>query len=331
MPEDALPFAWHPAQATRRGIFPILHDEIWDSVEVIRGLHWVPASVDISFDAGDWKSKMAPAARAFGLKWLAWFTRSDTEVVELLDAIAPHFRGVLEVETYLAEQKAQENIHNEAYNRQVEGLGLSEAELEAVRGAFATDPDVAALAAWVASWKAPGTPVGELLVADAFTEGVLFQGGFAGIRSYREDNVLPGVTEYNEYFMRDEGVHTITMCRLIRRLEPWARPTPRRIHEIAKQAVGLAVGLNRAALRDGDLPRISRAQLDGFIAFQADCVLRLMGAPAAYDIVNPVPFMEKAALNEIQKTNFFERRGHSYQELGPDALVFDILRTPIEY
>jgi ribonucleotide reductase beta subunit family protein with ferritin-like domain len=343
-------FRWHPAQAGRRSLQPILHDELWKQYKTLQGLHWVPEEVDLTRDKADW-ARLAPREQHFVKGFLAFFSRADFDVVDLLDKIDPHVRGVHEASMYLAEQRAQEHVHAEAYDLQIQGLGLPADEISALRSAFQTNPAVAALHQWIQGWLGAEVPLGETLVADAFTEGLLFQGAFAALQWLRERNLLPGVTMYNSFIARDEGVHTLTVCALIARLGARARPTPARIHQICESAVDQAVSFvshvvpveapphpatpNTAA--DGRGPALiglTRPLLVQYLKFQADCVLTAMGEPELYGVENPFPFMDQLSLNRLAKTNFFEHRHLGYRELAgasADALVFTLRDDPVSW
>ncbi len=346
---DAL-FRWHPAQKGRHSLQPILHDELWKQYKTLQGLHWVPEEVDLTRDKADWV-RLTPREQHFVKGFLAFFSRADFDVVDLLDKIDPFVRGVHEAQMYLAEQRAQEHVHAEAYDLQIQGLGLSADEISALRSAFQTNPAVAALHRWIQGWLDAEVPLGETLVADAFTEGLLFQGAFAALQWLRERNLLPGVTMYNSFIARDEGVHTLTVCAFIARLTDRERPTPARIHQICESAVDQAVSFvshvvpvdpaapNTAA--DSLLPSrgpaligLTRPLLVQYLKFQADCVLGAMGAPELYGVENPFPFMDQLSLNRLTKTNFFEYRHLGYRELAgasTRALEFALREDPVTW
>lgn len=341
------PFRWHPAQKERHALQPILHDELWKQYKTLQGLHWVPEEVDLTRDKADW-ARLTPREQHFVKGFLAFFSRADFDVVDLLDKIEPFVRGVHEASMYLAEQRAQEHVHAEAYDLQIQGLGLPADDISALRSAFQTNPAVAALHQWIQSWLDADIPLGETLVADAFTEGLLFQGAFAALQWLRERNLLPGITMYNSFIARDEGVHTLTVCAFIARLADPARPTQARIHQICSSAVDQAVSFvshvvpvdsahpsppgAAAGGRGPALIGLTRPLLVQYLKFQADCVLAAMGAPELYGVENPFPFMDQLSLNRLTKTNFFEHRHLGYRELAgasADVLEFALREDPV--
>lgn len=331
------PFRWDPRQADRVALFPILHDDLWEMHKTLQQNHWVAENVDLTHDRPDWVGRMTPAEHAFIKVFLAWFSRGDAEVLDLVDVIAPHVEHVDEARLYLNEQRAQEGVHIEAYNKQIEALGLPAGEVAAIQRAFLDDPHVRALVAWAQAWKAPGVPIGELLVADAFVEGGFFQGAFAVLRWLRERNLLPGITEYNEYILRDEGDHTEGIGRLVARLAPAARPSTARIHEIGRSGAAVAIAFATHSLPAIDAPGdaglgligMNRALLAQSIERQFDVVCGVLDEPPIFDTPNPFPFMEKAALIEVHKSNFFERRAHGYSGPTAGALRFRVRTDPV--
>jgi ribonucleotide reductase beta subunit family protein with ferritin-like domain len=331
-PEPARPpaFRWAPGEADRLSLHPIRHPDIWQYRKKLESLHWTAQEVDMTRDRRDWDTRMSPEERHYVKHQLAFFARADIDVLANLDENFSAEVDCLEAQMVYAAQKDQECAHTEAYNLQIEAV-MDGAEREAALNAVRTMPAVAQMREWVLRWFDRGLPVGERLVAFGLVEGVLFQNPFAALRWLKERNLLPGVTEYNDYIARDEGIHTLFACLLIREYLA-VRPSQERVAAIAASMVALV-----DAHTDGALP----ARLIGMNAdlmkqharFQTNSVLADMGYAPLYDVGDrcPLPFMDKLTLNEVKKVNFFEARATQYQNVvraGAARLVLDT--TPVD-
>jgi ribonucleotide reductase beta subunit family protein with ferritin-like domain len=324
------PFNWAPGEAERISLRPIRHDDLWDLRNTIVGLHWTAEEVDYSADKKDWDTRMGPEERHFVRMQLAFFARVDIDVLKNLNANFSEEVDCLEARFLFAAQQEQECTHAESYALQIEAVmtGAERAEtLEAVRHL----PAVAALREWALRWIGRDAPLGERLVAWAFVEGVQFQGPFCSLQWLRERNLLPGITLANSFIARDEGVHTADLCLLVRKyLADWARPAPARAWEIFESGM-VAVDALVAEALPARLIGMNDVLMKEYVRYQADFVLGEMGYDCVFGAKNPFPFMDKLALNEVSKGNFFETRISSYQSvMHPGASRLAIDKSPID-
>lgn len=321
-------FNWAPGEADRLSLRPIRHDDIWAFRKKLEGLHWTAQEVDLTRDKKDWDTRMNAEERLFVKYQLAFFARIDIDVLANLDENFGEEVDCLEARMVYAAQKDQECVHAESYSLQIEAV-MSGEEREAVLNSVRTMPIIARLRAWVLRWFDRQHPVGDRLVAFGFVEGVLFQGPFAALRWLRERNLLPGITEANDFIARDEGVHTLFDCLLVR-VYLLVRPCQARVEAILASLVEILDDFVEEALpvrligMNADLMR-------QYIRFQADCVLIDMGYTPLYRADNPFAFMDKLTLNEVAKTNFFEHRATQYQNItSAGAVCLALDTTPLE-
>lgn len=322
-------FRWAPGEARRRALFPIRHEDLWALTKRLQAAAWVPEEVRLEADAADW-ARLGAGAREAVKMTLAFFATIDFAVLGNLGDFSAEV-DCLEARCFFAAQKASEAIHAESYGLQILAAVPGDAEQARLFDAVETFPVVARMNAWVSSWFAsppggPAAPLGERLVAFAAVEGVLFSASFCVLQWLREQNVLPGVTEFNTFIARDEGLHTEFTALLVRRYLA-SPPLSARAHEIFAGVVAVldefvAESIPVALLgMNADLMR-------QYVRFQADFVLGLMGYPPAWGAENPFPFMEKFCLNATVKTNFFERQPAAYQAPTKGAFAFDESEPP---
>ena len=323
-PEPESAFVWAAGEAERVALFPIRHPEVWAYRKTLEALHWSAQEIDLTRDKKDWDTRMTPDQRHFVKMQLAFFATIDIDVLKNLDENFGDEVDCVEARMVYAAQKDQECTHAESYSLQIEAV-MSGAEREAVLNAARTMPVIARMRDWVMRWfdrRAHG--VGERLVAFAAVEGVLFSASFSALQWLRELNLLPGITDFNSFIVRDEGIHTLFTCHLVR------------AHLRAKppQAAAEAIFGEVVAVLDSFVSESLPVRLIGmndelmaqYVRFQADAVLKRMGYAPLYGVENPFTFMDKLALNEVAKSNFFEVASTQYQNVsraGQAALGVD--------
>lgn len=309
----------------RATILPIRDAEMWEFRKTIERLHWVAQEVDLSRDAAD-RGKVTPEEFALLEKVLGWFGPADEAVLAGLDAVAARHLQTKEARFYLRAQEDQECVHSEAYSLQIQEI-IPPGERERVFRAARESPLVARAADWIRAWVAYEHPAADFFAAMAFVEGVLFSGFFAAIQHFKEKNVFPGVTQLNEFIVRDEGVHTRFWCFLLaKRLR--ARPSRAVVEAIARETVTLSDAFFADAL-PAPVAGLNADLLGAYVRHVADNVLVLAGYEPLFRAENPFPFMDKLALNQVGKSNFFEARPTQYQNIGTaGATRFAIDETP---
>jgi len=305
-------FRWQQGEKQRTALMPIRHEDIWAFRKKIEGLHWTAQEVDLSKDKADWTTRMDADQRHFVAMQLGFFAGADLWV---LDNLAENFSqeiDCLEANMAFAAQMDQECTHAESYSLQIEAV-MSGEERDNTMNAAEHMPAVRKMRDWAFRWFDRGIDIGERLVAWAIFEGVLFSASFASLQWLREANLLTGITEYNTFIVRDEGVHTLHACLYVRRYLV-NRPSAARVYEIFDGAIETLDDFVDTSLpvrligMNADLMRT-------YVRFQADCVIEELGYEPRYRVENPFPFMDKLSLNEVAKANFFERNSTQYQSV----------------
>jgi ribonucleotide reductase beta subunit family protein with ferritin-like domain len=322
-------FAWQDGEADRVALFPIRHADIWDFRKKMEALHWNAQEVDLTRDKKDWVSRMDDNQRAFVKMQLAFFATVDIDVLKNLGENFGEEVDCMEARMAYAAQKDQECVHAESYSLQIESV-LDGDEREAVLNAVRTMPIIARMRGWVLRWFDRALSIGERLVAFAAVEGVLFSASFSALQWLRELNLLPGVTDFNSFIVRDEGVHTLFTCLLVRRYLT-SKPPQGRAAEIFESVVALLDDFVEESL-PVRLIGMNAVLMKQYVRFQADCVLIDMGYSPIFRVENPFRFMDKLSLNEVAKVNFFESRPTQYQNVSkPGQTRLAIDDSAVEY
>ena len=120
---------------------------------------------------------------------------------------------------------------------------------------------------------------------------------------------MPGLTFSNELISRDESLHCLFACLLLKE-GGLPRVAESRAHAIVRESVAVEKQFVRESLRVG-LIGMSSDQMCEYVEFISNYYLRELGyAPLYPDASNPFEFMELISLQG--KSNFFERRVGEY-------------------
>jgi ribonucleotide reductase beta subunit family protein with ferritin-like domain len=316
-PDAPSEFLWEQGEGERLSLRPIRHDDVWAFRKKMEALHWIAQEVDLSRDAADWNGRMSEDQRHFVKMQLAFFSRVDIDVLANLDENFGEEVDCIEARMVYAAQKDQECVHAESYSLQVEAVMRGD-EREEILNAVRTMPIIAKMREWVLGrFDSTRHPLAERLVAAAATEGVLFSASFASLQWLKSQNLLPGITTFNTFIVRDEGIHTSFTCLLVKKYLR-VRPTQGSVSEIFESLVGLLDEFVAEALPVG-LLGINSGLMQQYVRFQADCVIADMGYEPLWGVRNPFRFMDSMALNETLKVNFFEHGGTQYQNVSKEG------------
>jgi ribonucleotide reductase beta subunit family protein with ferritin-like domain len=316
-------FRWAAGERDRLALLPIRHEDIWEQREKLKGLHWNAQEVVLGQDKKDWVSRMTAPQQHFVSMQLAFFSRVDIDALEYIDGLSAEV-DCMEAKMYYASQAEQECTHAEGYSLQITAI-TDGAERDALLNAAKKMPIVGRIRDWVRRWFDPAIPIEERLVAFAGVEGVLFSASFCALQWLREKNLLPGITAFNDFIARDEGVHADTTALLVRKYL-WTKPSEQVAHGIFHELVSAIIDPFVRESLPVQLLGINADLMMQYVRYQADCVTADMGYAPLYRVENPFSFMHKLALNDVSKGNFFEKRVTAYQNVtksGAGALELD--------
>lgn len=302
-------------------ILPIRDPEVWAMYKQLEAMQWIASEVDLTRDRHDWDA-LSPGDRAFYEYPFGMFSTGDEIVIANLgDNLLREIKRS-ECRYFFGMQCANEQVHSESYAQQIHTL-FDGPDRERVLGAASTMPAIARMSEWARRWMDPAQPLGIRLAGWACFEGVLFQGQFLVLQLLKVRNVLPGVTQLNEYISRDEALHCAAACFLLRK-RILHRPPQEQFHAVVREAVALHDEFMGAAILaakraegvpdDGPCPvlHVSEQKLRQYIRFTADFVCVQAGYGKAFGVDNSYPEASRLSLNSVGKTNFFEHSGTQY-------------------
>jgi ribonucleotide reductase beta subunit family protein with ferritin-like domain len=237
----------------------------------------------------------------------------------------------MEARAFYAGQEDQETVHVEAYMAQIEAIAATEEEREKMLRGVETLPGVKAVVEWAEFWTRPEVSRAERFIAFAAVEGVMFSAFFCALQWLRERKVLRGITEFNAFIARDEGIHSLFACYLVKNyMREEHRPAQKRVAKIMQSAVAAVSGMIAEMLPE-PLPGLKASAVKQYVKFQADFMLRKMGYAPIYGVKNPFKFMDMLSMQSFAKQNFFEGDPNQYQGMAPGAKKWVIDESPLRY
>jgi ribonucleotide reductase beta subunit family protein with ferritin-like domain len=296
---------------TRFTLFPIMKPKLFQKYKDHLSVFWTPEEVSLDRDRKDW-AKLSDNERFFVKNILAFFAGSDGIVQENLAANFSTEVQLAEARQFYSIQTAIEAIHSESYSLMIDTYIEDKDEKLHLFHATQTIPCVKLKADWAQKWMNPVHSTFPMrLVAFAIIEGIFFSGSFCAIYWLKERGLMPGLTTFNEFIARDEGLHTDFACELYHEIE---RKLPRTVvHKIIREAVEIEKQFIIESL-PCSLIGMNSVLMTQYIKFVADRLSTQLGYGTIYSAVNPFDFMERISLEG--KDNFFEKRVTSYAKSG---------------
>lgn len=287
---------------------PIQHHDIWQLYKKQLDSFWTREEIDLSKDYDDFK-KLDKNTKYFIKYILAFFATSDGSVfLNLMENFTKEVK-IMEAQICYQFQGMMEAIHSEVYSLMIEELIKDETEKEELFNAIEKIPCIKRKAEWGQIWATSKTKFAQRLIAFAIVEGIFFSGSFCAIYWLKQQNILPGLTQSNEFIARDEAQHCEYACLLYSKII-------NKIPEVTvKQMIIDAVRIEKEFIIDSlpcKLIGMNSSLMSQYIEFIADKLIQNLGYSKIYNVSNPFPFMENINLN--LKSNFFETRTTTYQK-----------------
>jgi len=312
---------------TRKTLFPIKYQKIWEFYKKAEASFWTVEEVDLSKDANDWETKFNDDERFFVGRVLAFFAASDGIVNENLVERFSDDVHIPEAKCFYGFQIMMENIHSEMYSILIDSYIKDFDERKFLFEAVDNIPSIRKKADWALKWISDkNSSFATRLVAFAAVEGIFFSGAFAAIFWLKKRGLMAGLTFSNELISRDEGLHTDFACMLFTMIEN--KPVNGEVLDIIKEAVIVEQEFWTESL-SVSLIGMNETWMKQYIEFVADRLLVALGQDKHYMSTNPFDFMDLISLEG--KTNFFEKRVGDYQKSGVMASSKAVSGAPKEF
>ena len=300
-------------------LFPIKTSEqhLYKMYKQHVAVFWTPEEIDFTKDHADWE-KLTDEERYFITQILAFFSGSDSTVMENL---ATRFQRDVDsqvVKLFYSFQNAMEGIHSETYSLLIDTYVKDQDEKAKLFNAIDQIPCIGHKAQWAQKWIYSSEDFQTRLIGFACVEGIFFSGAFRAIYWLKKRGLMPGLMFSNELISRDEGLHTQFAVALYHTLD--SRPNTL-VHTIISEAVELEKEFILNSL-PCSLIGMNSKMMSQYIEFVADRLAVQLGTPKIFGTANPFDFMDLISLEG--KTNFFEKKVSEYSRvMSSDALRLD--------
>lgn len=322
-------FKWVPGSEMRKAPHPILHDDIYALYKASRDAFWKEDEVVMTGDRFCYESKLTTVEQNLVKYILSYFARIDVAIGPIIDNISQDV-NCYEAQIAYTENKNRETVHALSYMLQIKAIARNDAELNEMINASDDNPIIKAMTDWATKWFTessltntiidnPIPPIAIKLVAMAAIEGVMFCSSFAWIQWLRDRKLLDGITMSNSLISRDESLHTMLSCLLVKKYLI-NKPQQSVVNAIFGELIEILDNFVDNALSE-PIGIMSTKEMKKYVRFQTDCIITDMGYEPIYYLENPFPFMNKLSVNSIGKANFFEETSHAYSTRNASTTI----------
>lgn len=283
-------------------------------------LFWVVEEIRMGKDTSDWES-LSEDKKNLLKGILAFFACSDGIVNENIGI--NFFEEIRDssIRMYYTKQMSIESVHAETYtmllNHYIKDKKENDDLFNAVNGCTNSRDYIVKMsnavkqkAEWAMKWmKREGNTFDIRLIAFSIVEGVFFSGCFCIIFWFKNQGLLPGLTQSNELISRDEGIHTDFACMLHNK---YIKNKTHQIivHEMFKDAFDVECNFIDNMFT-AKLIGINADLMKQYIKLIINRQLEALGYDILYPgVTNPFPFMDNISVEG--KTNFFEKETTEY-------------------
>ena len=285
-------------------------------------LHWLPEEAPLQEDIRDWVTKLTPAERNLLTQLFRFFTQADADIAAGYgDEYIPNFRHPELRMMFFAFGAAEAN-HMDAYSQLLDTIGMPESEYKAFQSyKVMKDKHDYMFLKGDTNLSAEERMALKLAVFSAFGEGMQLFSSFAMLMSFKQRNLMKGMSTIIEWSIRDESLHVEGMIKLFHTLikenpKLWTDRLKAAIYQTCRDMVELEDSFINLAFEMGDIAGITAAETKNYIRYIADRRLLQLGLKANYGVKdNPFDWLDWM-MNAHTHTNFFEGRSTEYTKGG---------------
>ena len=302
---------------------PFVYPWAYEYFKKARKMVWEPEEVPLQEDIHDWNDKLTHRERNLLTQLFRFFTQADTDILAggYCDRYIPMFPHP-EIRMMLVEFASAEANHQDAYSQLLDTIGMAESEYQAFHDfAVMREKHEYLFTDRAAGLSKTEKRALDLAIFSAFGEGMQLFSSFAILMSFKQRNLMKGMSTIVEWSIRDESLHVEAMIQLFHTLikenpKVWTDKFKAIIYQTCREMVDLEDGFIDLAFEMGDIEGITAEDAKKYIRYIADRRLLQLGLKANYgETENPFEWLEWM-LNAHTHTNFFEGRSTEYSKGG---------------
>lgn len=284
---------------------------------------WLFDKIPMSEDINDWKFKLNEKEKNVVGNILKSFAQTETYVGDYWTSYVTKWFPKHEIMAMARAFGSMEDMHARAYSYLNEILDLTDFK------AFLDDETVMNklnVLMEVKDDKNLSNIARSLAIFSACTEGINLYSSFAVMLSFRNKNVMKGISQQMLYSIRDESLHSNMGCKLFNELikeNPKIRTKKfdKDIYEAFDLTVKNELNYIQNIFKEGDLDTITQEQLKNFIYHRANKKLVSLNLeerfPVDESLLKQMNWFYEATGGE-QQTDFFAQHETNYAQLNSD-------------
>ena len=282
-------------------------------------MHWFPEDVPLHNDVKDWQT-MTDEEKNLLTQIFRLFTQSDVDVgAGYVDRYMRIFKKP-EARMMMSSFANMESIHQHAYSLLLDTVGMPEVEYKA----FAEYEAMADKHEYINAVKvAKGdrkSIAKALAIYSAFTEGLQLFSSFIILLNFPRFGKMKGMGQIITYSIRDESMHVEAMTKLFREfiqenIDLWTDDFKKEIYQACREMVDLEDRFLDLVFEQGDIPGLTKKEMQQYIRYIADRRLLQLGLKTNYNVKdNPLNWLDDVL--GVEHQNFFEGRATTYMKAG---------------
>lgn len=296
---------------------PFEYQWAYDAFMVQNKIHWLSEEVSLGDDVRDWKIKLNNNERNLLTQIFRFFTQSDVEVGQCyLQKYSQIFKPN-EILMMFAAFANMEAIHQDAYSKLIDTIGMPEIEYSA----FLNYKEMCDKYEYMHSFNVDTKENIALTLVGfgAFTEGLQLFASFAILLNFQRFNKMRGMCQIVAFSVKDETLHTESIIKLFHTFikensEINTLSLQNKIIKMAGEIISLEDAFIDLAFSQGELEDLTKEQVKQYIRYICNLRLEQLDIPPLFDIKkNPLPWLDEM-LNGVEFTNFFDNRVTEYSK-----------------
>jgi len=304
---------------TRDYYKPFDHPWMFDYYSQQNQMHWFPEDVPLHNDVKDWQT-MTDEEKNLLTQIFRLFTQSDVDVgAGYVDRYMRIFKKP-EARMMMSSFANMESIHQHAYSLLLDTVGMPEVEYKA----FAEYEAMADKHEYINAVKVTKgdkkSIAKALAIYSGFTEGLQLFSSFIILLNFPRFGKMKGMGQIITYSIRDESMHVEAMTKLFREfmqenIDLWTDDFKREIYQACREMVDLEDRFLDLVFEQGDIPGLTKKEMQQYIRYIADRRLLQLGLKTNYNVKdNPLNWLDDVL--GVEHQNFFEGRATTYMKAG---------------
>ena len=306
-------------RGTREYYKPFDHPWMFDYYSQQNQMHWFPEDVPLHNDVKDWQTMTAEEKNLL-TQIFRLFTQSDVDVSNgYVDRYMRIFRKP-EARMMMGAFNNMESIHQHAYSLLLDTVGMPEVEYKAF-SEYEAMADKHEYINAVKVTKGDKKSIAKALaIYSGFTEGLQLFSSFIILLNFPRFGKMKGMGQIITYSIRDESMHVEAMTKLFREfmqenIDLWTDDFKAEIYQACREMVDLEDRFLDLVFEQGDIPGLTKSEMQEYIRYIADRRLLQLGLKPNYEVKdNPLNWLDDVL--GVEHQNFFEGRATTYMKAG---------------